>query len=178
MILEYFSVGTLQIIIFLVGLFIGLYFYASKIFYRIVIKTGTPIFGTIFIAYKFYKAPYSDIHKAISEINSVIRNKNKQTIVIYYDDPMKIENIHQRFIIGLILNDENLNIDEISQKSLKKYGYIMTTISKINNAVLTQYPCCTVLSSWLGKMLVYPKLKAFIKVKIYLFIFVSSLKLA
>lgn len=151
---------TSLLVIFL----ITLYIYSSNIFYKIVLKTGTPIFGTIFIAYKFYKCAYStNIYKAIKEVNSITKNPNKEIIGIYYDDPAKVEASKQRFIIGIVLNGSQMDIDEHSENEFKKKDYKMICMTKINNAVLAEYPCNTMLSILLGVWLVYPKLMKFIK---------------
>ncbi len=163
MIFAYLSV--FQITLSLVSLLTGLYLYASNIFYRVVVTTGTPIFGTIFIAYKFYKGPYSNAYKAIAQINSIVATKKRDLIGIYYDDPKRTQASKQRYIIGAVLNDSGLDVDEDSERELKRNGYTITSISRINNAVLAQYPCYTTLSIFLGVFLVYPKLKKFIKVK-------------
>ena len=116
-------------------LLIGIYLYASGIFYQVELKCGSPIFGTVFIAYKFYKGPYSNIYKAIKEINSVTNYTNKKIIGIYYDDPKKVEANKQRYIMGVILNDKKLKVDEYSEGEFEKNGYKVICITKINNAV-------------------------------------------
>lgn len=78
------------IICILVTFIISIYLHASGVFYKVQIKTGAPIFGTLFIAYKFHKGPYSSIYKAFKEINSIKKNSNKDLLGIYYDDPKMV----------------------------------------------------------------------------------------
>ena len=52
----------------------------------------------------------------------------------------------QRYAIGIVLNDKDLNLDSNLENLLVKNGYKISWITKIDNAVLSEFPCVTALS--------------------------------
>lgn len=47
----------------------------------------------------------------------------------------QIKSDKQRYMVGIVLNDKELNIDEQTEDEFKENGFNILCISKINNAV-------------------------------------------
>lgn len=141
------------------------YLYVSGLFQKVYIRCDIPRFGTVCFAYKFYKGSYSDVGVYFKEIKKLSSNTKTNMMGIYYDDPEKVEKGKQRFALGVILNDSELNIDSNVQKIFVDSSYKICWLTKIDNAVLAEFPCTTALSPLLAIFFVYPKLKEFIRKK-------------
>lgn len=63
------------------------------------------------------------------------------------------------------MNNEDLVINEELETALVKHNYKTSWISKIDNAVVTEFPFRTQFSILWSVLTVYPKLEKFIKVK-------------
>ena len=113
------------------------YTYISGLYYQVQIETGCPIFGTVLIAYKFYIGSNGSTHsRVITEIDSVYgKLANKQVIKICYDDPRKVCAHKRRFLVGVVLSDENMNMDSTLEAEFKNRNFKVVCISRISNAV-------------------------------------------
>lgn len=161
-----YSYSVIWLVIFILTVLLaGWYTYISGLCHKVQIQTGCPIFGTVLIAYKFYVGSNSRSGaQAVDDMNRIYgRVPNRQVIKICYDDPHKIAADKQRFLVGAVLSDENMNTNTDLETAFKKQDFQVLCISRISNAVLATFPCYTRLSVFLGKQLVYPKLKKFIK---------------
>ena len=141
------------------------YLHRTGVFYKVQIRTGPPSLDTICLAYKFFKGSYSDIYLAFKELNSTVKlTSTIQPIGIYYDDPDVVVKGKQRYAIGIILNKSDLSVNNELEELMIKNNYNVVWITKINHAVLTEFPSKTFLSLIWSVRTVYPKLKEFIKV--------------
>ena len=141
------------------------YLIRTGIFYKVQIRTGAPSLDTICLAYKFYKGSYSEIYLAFKNLNSTVKlSSNFKPLGIYYDDPELVIKGKQRYAIGIILNNSDLSVDADLEELMVKNDYNIVWITKINHAVLTEFPSKTFLSLIWSVKTVYPKLKEFIKV--------------
>ena len=141
------------------------YLYRTGVFYEVKIRTDKPSLDTICLAYKFYQGSYAEIYLAFKGLNSIVKLTNKsKSIGIFYDDPALVEKGKQRYAIGIILNDSDLSVDSKLEELMLKNNYNIVWITKINHAVLSEFPCKTFLSMLWSVRTVYPKLKEFIKV--------------
>jgi len=131
-----FQDSFLSIIIVLLIIYLVYYVLASGIFQRIEVRSGSPVFGTIYIAYKYHVGCYSNVGNDISRINSIKKSTKDHPLVgIYYDNPKEVERDSRRYMLGIVLSDHNMNIDEEMENDFKAAGYQVLCISQINNAV-------------------------------------------
>ncbi len=66
-------------------------FIVSGLFYKVNLRTGSPQFETIYIAYKFHKSSYKkNAYQAILNTSRIGSLQSNQMIGIYYDDPKKV----------------------------------------------------------------------------------------
>ena len=75
-----------------------------------------------------------------------------------------MENGKQRFLVGAVLN-KDLDVDDDLQRKFSENGYMITWITEIDYAVLTEFPHRNMLSILLAIRKVYPLLHKFIKVR-------------
>ncbi len=154
-------------ILVLIVAFIFAYLYRTGLFYKVEVRTGKPSLDTICLAYKFYQGSYREIPKAFNSLHSIVkRSSSLRPLGIYYDDPDLVEQGKQRYAIGIILNDADLveSVDSHLEELMLKNDYNIVWITKINHAVLTEFPRRTFLANIWAVKTVYPKLKEFIKV--------------
>lgn len=155
------------IILAILALAMYLYLHRTGAFYKIKIRTDKPSLDTICFAYKFYQGSYSEIYLAFKNLNSILKQASVAShfkkIGIYYDDPVGVKSGKQRYAIGIILNNSELIVDSLMEDLMLKNDYNIVWITKINHAVLTEFPCKTFLSIFWSVRTVYPKLKEFIK---------------
>lgn len=151
---------------FCVLLIVVICLYISNIFAKIsdiTIRTGRPCFGTIYITYKFHKSDYTNVPRLVQDIKSISKQSKNEIIVIYYDNPKRTKSGKQRFIVGTILNDQNMNTNRKLEEEFKQHGYNFICVSQINYAVLSQFPWTNKFSNLIAIKKVYPKIKEFIK---------------
>lgn len=141
--LDYSFCVNLLVIFILTVLLAGWYTYKSGLCHTIQIQTGCPIFGTVLIAYKFYVGSNSASGaQAINEMNRIYgKVPNRQVIKICYDDPRKIASDKQRFLVGAVLSDENMNTNTDLETEFKKRDFQVLCISRISNAVTIFFNC-------------------------------------
>jgi hypothetical protein len=110
-----------------------------------------------------FKGCYSDVGSVFKNLNEIYSLKHAKTISIYYDDADQVPKGKQRYAIGIILNDEFEKLEGL----FIEHGYKTRWITKINYAVVSEFPWRTDLSPLLAILLVYPKIKKFIQVNNY-----------
>lgn len=142
------------------------YVISAGIFYKPVIRTGSPPFEIVCIGYKFYQGTYNqDAKRAFCDLAKISPRKQSLNFLgIYYDNPKLVENGKQRFLVGAVLN-KDLDVDEELQKKFIEHGYKITWITEIDYAVLAEFPHRNMLSILLAITKVYPLLQKFIMKK-------------
>lgn len=173
-------------------LFLALYLIRSGIFYNVNIRTGHPPFGKVLIgclfslvqvlisyhqynplhlninfqiAYKFYIGSYFNVGSALKELDSFkLKNKLKR-LAIYYDDPNKMKKGKHRYIVGVVLNqNESESVDYEAQSTLEQNGFKIVSFPEIKNGIITEFPIRTNLSPLVSICKVYPKFGKYFQV--------------
>jgi len=158
---NWFTLLVLLLVTIVLGL--SLYLYVSGAFRTVAVRTGAPCFGTIYIAYKFYQSSYDQVKGAINEIKSIATASDAKIIGIYYDNPMQVEPGKQRFLVGIVLNDDNLNIDTKMKRKFANKGFKTEWLPAISHSILVEFPWSTPFSVFLAIWKVYPAIENFIK---------------
>ena len=57
----------------------------AGVFNEVIVSTGIPNLGKIYIAYKYQKGEYKDSSQLISEVHSI--NSKAKCFGLFYDDP-------------------------------------------------------------------------------------------
>jgi hypothetical protein len=77
---------------------------------------------------------------------------------------LKVETGQQRYVIGYVLSEGELNFNKDLERKFIDNGFSTNWISSIDYAVVAEYPFVTMLSLVVAIWKVYPKLEKFIKV--------------
>ncbi|MCX5781121.1 MAG: GyrI-like domain-containing protein [Elusimicrobia bacterium] len=151
------------IIVALIIISIGIYFYSLGTFMRINVVEKE--IGPFQLVYKEHKGSYNGVGKIQMEIYRDLLNNEKidtsKGFGIYYDNPKTVKEADLRSIVGVILEEK----DYVKIPKLKtKYNIMLYPKTP---SMTAEFPLKNILSIYIGVMKVYPVLSKYIKNKNY-----------
>ncbi|XP_030274637.1 testis-expressed protein 264 isoform X1 [Sparus aurata] len=153
------SVGVVSMVIITVS-----YFLYSGLLADVTVATGPPpIKKVITFAYKYRKGPYRNCWKLFLETSKI--GPELSPIAVFYDDPGKVPQLQNRYIVGSILSEGENEVDEEVQKRYETKGYKVYSFPfpEITHMVIASFPNRTLLSAFLRLIKVYRPLIRYMK---------------
>lgn len=84
--------------------FVVYYVLSAGLFYKPVVRTGSPSFEIVCIGYKFYQGTYSvDAKRAFADLAKVSCKKSLNFLGIYYDNPKLVSQSQSTVLISSVI---------------------------------------------------------------------------
>ncbi|XP_076065852.1 testis-expressed protein 264-like [Oratosquilla oratoria] len=144
------------LVAFCILVVIGVFFYFvySGLFTPVKIQTGTPPIGSMTIAYKFQRGPYSGVAPILAECTNLAPDAKQ--VSMFYDNTTEVADYKCRYVGGVVV-EEGMDV-----AALEAVGFKTHELPAVDKAVYTKFPSCSALTSYLGLLRVYPALQKYL----------------